>query len=100
MSLVLSIRKGEDFFVGDDRFIMTARDANNNVVLHNDTLGDVFINPDFSVEVQPDVKLTVSLAVEDNVTRVMVTAPRKIAVMLGRRYREMGINAGAVAGRV
>lgn len=94
MALVLTLKKGEDIYIGDERFVLTARDAEGRFVLHHDTMGDLFFEVDVEVEILPGVHIAGSSTIEDSGTRVTIDAPRRIPILLGRRYREAAINAG------
>lgn len=89
MPLIMSLKKGQDFYIGDRRFIIT--DVVSDVeftVRDEQTRRDFKITDKRSTEVMPDVFISAGEKVQTLIARVAVDAPPSLIVVRGDKYRE------------
>jgi hypothetical protein len=88
VALVMSLAKGQDFFVGDDCFVVDeVHDATSFTVRQLSTGRQWCVQDSRSWEVLPDVFLSAGESRQAMHARVVVDAPRSIQVLRGERYR-------------
>lgn len=98
MSLVLSLRTTDDFFVGDQQlevtriyddttFTLTRREENSD----DDVSFE--ITEKEAVEVLPDVFVSAGDLFQRGIIRAVIDAPRNILILRGDNYRE-GVTNG------
>lgn len=85
MGLVLSVRKGDDFFVGEDQIVVTNVRKNDRVVdLRVTRTGKAFtVTDEESVEVLPNVMLCAGQPSAIGFGRVIIDAPRSLTILRG-----------------
>jgi len=93
--LVLSLRPGQDFYVGDEQIVVTriVGDAHYEVTLTSQGRR-VDVTDRESVEIVPDVFLQSGERPQWGVARIAIHAPREITIIRGDRYREGRRNHG------
>lgn len=85
MALILSIREGEDFYVGDTRYIVT--DVKEPEVTIN-TGGVEFKLPcDCMLELKPEVMACSGKKHQNNVARIVIEADKSIKILRGELKR-------------
>jgi hypothetical protein len=89
MGLALAFRPGEDFFVGDKRFIVTEVTSPMSFTVKREKDGKEFhfVDDGQSHEIAPHVRAAVGLRGRGLLARLELTAPRKIAITRGDLYR-------------
>lgn len=87
MGLVLSLHKGQDFYVEDVRVVVQEINDDSTFTLRAVNGDPVKVTRDFRVELFPDVFVSASQKVEPDVAKVVIEAPRSIGVILGDLYR-------------
>ena len=87
--LILSLRPGQDFFVGDEQIVVNRilGEAHYQVTL-NSTGRRVDVTDRECVEILPDVFLQSAGRAQLGVARIAIDAPREITIIRGDRYRE------------
>ena len=88
MPLVLSLKKSQDFYVGDERFVVTAVTSQTTFTLRHDQSGKVFKVTDAKqVEVAPQVWVSAGEKPEAMVARVSIEAPISMLIIRGDKKR-------------
>jgi hypothetical protein len=88
MPLVLSLRKDQDFFVGEERFIVTDVMGETHFKLRHEGTGRVFeITDRRSTEILAEVFVSAGDRPKTYMARVAVEAPAAIKVLRGDRKR-------------
>ena len=91
MPLAIGVREGEDFYVGNDKFLLEEIVSETNFKLVHCTPA---MNYQFRVtdqqmtEVMPNVKVGVGLKGTMNMVRVLIDAPKNLKILRGELYRE------------
>jgi hypothetical protein len=93
MGLVLSLKRGQDFYVRDTRVVVNAVDDDGFTLRRTDGGGLVKVTRDFAVELFPDVRVSASQKIEIGVAKIVIEAPREIGIILGSRYRHPSMKA-------
>lgn len=89
MPLVLSLRQRQDFFVGDERFVIDHVYSDTHFRIRHEATGKVFdITDTMSTEILPDVRVFAGDQEQAMLVRVAIEAPREIVVLRGERYRD------------
>lgn len=85
MALILSLKEGQDFFVGDEQFFLEEIVGENEFVLRkaSGNPGLKRITDARSCEVLPDVFVSAGDMHQTNVASVVVDAPREILILRG-----------------
>jgi hypothetical protein len=88
MALVLSLREQQDFYVGEERFIVQALLSDTKFVLRNDRTGQKHtISDDRSEELVPDVFVSAGFKPPLATARVVIDAPQEVLVLRGEKKR-------------
>ena len=88
MPLVLSMRERQDFFIGDERFVIDHVYSETHFRVRNVKSGKVFdITDTMSTEVMTGVTLFAGDREQAMLCRVAIDAPRDVIVLRGERYR-------------
>lgn len=88
MALVLSLRRGQDFYVGDEQFVVTAIHSETSFsLLHVPSEKTHRITETEAVEVCPDVFVSAGEKPEAMVARVAIRAPRERLIVRGDKRR-------------
>ncbi len=93
MGLVLSLKRGQDFYVEDTRVVVESIRDDSTFVLRSHGGESVVVTPDFAVELFPEVYVSASQREAPGVAKIVIEAPRRIGVILGDRYRHPSIKA-------
>jgi hypothetical protein len=89
VSLALSFREQEDFFVGDIRFVIEAIHSDSSFRLRRVGDGRIFeINVSRAIEILPGVFASAGHRSQTTLARIAIDAPRHVCVLRGRKYRE------------
>ena len=89
MALVLSLRKGQDFYLDDVQVLVTRVDGLMHFQLMLASSGQSFVITDAeSVEIMPDVFVSAGDRPQRGIARVAIDAPREIRITRGDRWRE------------
>lgn len=94
MPLVLTLRRDEDFFVDDSRYILVAIVSDKHVRFRRASDSKLFdVVSGEMTELDDDVLVTLGDRMTTKAARVAVEAPRKRLILTGIRYRDRH-NAG------
>lgn len=87
MSLVLSLRAGQDFYVGDTQVVVheVLNEHHFKVRIGDKTLD---VTDAESVEALPDVFMSAGDRPQHGLARVAIDAPQEILILRGDRYRD------------
>ena len=89
MPLVLSLREGQDFFLGDEQVVVGRVHGIVKFEVKVKKTGKCHeISDAESVEILPDVFLSAGDRPQKGIARVAIDAPREIKITRGDRYRE------------
>lgn len=89
MSLIISLRKGDDFFVNDERVVVSEIVGPNNYTLHVTSTGKKYrITDQEAKEVMPSVFVSSGGFLKWGQVRLVIDAPKDILILRGERYRE------------
>lgn len=89
MALILSLKEGQDFYVGNERFVLTEIvDENRFRLVHDIANGPaepkpMLITDERSREVLPDVFVSAGEMHQTNVASIVIDAPREILILRG-----------------
>ena len=87
MGLVISLRTGEDFFIADERYVLSAI-AGTTVRIERRRDGAAFeITNDELREIEPEVLLQTGDRMTTRAARVRIDAPRSKTILMGPKYR-------------
>jgi sRNA-binding carbon storage regulator CsrA len=87
MALILSLRQGEDFFLGQERVMVRKVYSNKHFVLETSEGTHYEIVQDRMAEVAPDVFISSGDRGLNGVVRIVIDAPRDIIILRGQAYR-------------
>jgi hypothetical protein len=88
MPLVLSLRSGQDFYVGDERFVVGAIRGSANFDVIADRSGRRHeITDARSTEIMNDVFVSAGDRPQTGLARVAIEAPQDILILRGEKYR-------------
>lgn len=104
MPLVLSLKKGQDFFVGDERFVVEEVDNPSTFKLRHAQkwrIGNVLCNRSrtfditdaHATEVLPDVFVSAGDNPPTAMARVVINAPPEIFILRGEKRRSPPVGA-------
>lgn len=89
MPLVLSLRAGEDFYVGDRQFRLTNVISPNEFEIKDEANGSVYRIADTRATlVMDDVYLSAGEKQAVQAVRITIAAPPEMLVLRGSKYRE------------
>jgi hypothetical protein len=80
MALILGLREGDEFEVGQDRFRVGEVLGKYKFTLVRGDGKEFTVTPRYSVEVADDVFITVALQPQNGVARVAIDAPRELHI--------------------
>lgn len=86
VGLILTLRKRDDFFLGDERFVVEDIDSLFNVTISDQKGKKTVINIDGITPIRPRVGAMISETGSGQV-KVMFEAPRSLAILTGANYR-------------
>jgi hypothetical protein len=87
MGLVISLRAGEDFFIADERYVLSAI-TGTTLRIERPRDGAAFdITGDEMREVEPDVLIQTGDRLTTRAARVRIDAPRSKTILIGPKYR-------------
>jgi sRNA-binding carbon storage regulator CsrA len=87
MALIISLKRGEDLYVEDDRLVVTEIREDGSCLVSTDK-GDFEVVDDQMVEVFPDVFVSAGNRAHIYTVRLAVDAPREKVILRGTKYRE------------
>lgn len=88
MPLVLSLKAGQDFYVGDERFIVDQVYAETHFMLARPGTGETFEVTDLrATEILPDVFVSAGERPQAQLARVAIEAPSDVLVLRGDKFR-------------
>lgn len=93
MPLILSVKKGDDIFIDDNRVVVSeiGGDGDVSVVANGKP---VALGDDKMTEVFPDVLISAGLLGNNpRFVRLIIKAPRRMEILRGDRYRQEHKNA-------
>lgn len=91
MALILGVREGKDFFVGDNRIKVLKIQAENRFEIQVGKPGHLerhVISEEESKEVLPDIRLSAGLHGTPDLARVVIDAPEDVKILRGHIYRQ------------
>ena len=89
MPLVLSLKAGQDFFIGVDRIVVGTVHGKSSFDLLVERTGAVHaITEDEAVEVLQDVYVSSGPRPLAGIAKVAIDAPQAITILRGDKYRE------------
>ena len=89
MALVLSLREGQDFYLDDQRVLVTRVDGLMNFELTVARTGKKFAITDAeAAEVLPNVFVSAGDRPQRGLARVAIDAPREVRITRGDKWRE------------
>lgn len=87
MALVLSLKYGEDFFVGDRRVTILQGNSYRKVAVETDEGHKFQLESERMQEIFDGVMVSVSPEANGGMARVIVEAPRTVPILRGDKYR-------------
>lgn len=95
MGLVLTLYRGQDFFVEDKRVVVSRIKDDGSFDLTPEGGHSVNVTRDFAVELFPEVMVSASQRFDpaSDAAKIVVEAPRRIGVILGSLYRNPSVKA-------
>lgn len=88
MALVLSMREGNDFYVGHEQFVVSTIFTETHFTLTHTKSGNRFdITDTKATEILPDVMVSAGDRQQAMMARVAIEAPSDILVLRGDKYR-------------
>lgn len=96
MGLSLAFRPGEDFYIGDKRFVVVDVTSPVSFTIRREQDGCEFplLDDGRGVEIAPSVVIRVGTRGQGNLARIDFTAPRSVVIVTGRNYRASQENSG------
>ncbi len=87
MALTLSLREGEDLYFNDDRMVLKQINGPSHAVveLGGGVLFDLV--DDKTVEIIPGVMVGLGIQTQADWAKLIIEAPRRIAILRGQLYR-------------
>lgn len=106
MSLVLSLKEGQDFYVGEERFVVAQILGEMRFTLQHSierTIGRVKllrrrvyeVSDDHSIEVLPDVYVAAGDNQPSGRVRVAIDAPKEVLILRGEKKRVLSESQAA-----
>lgn len=88
MALVFALKRREDFYVRDKRYVLNDIFSNTHarIEMPDGKIIDVFAES--AVEIEPEVLVQVGSRSETSLARIAIKAPRDVPILNGKRYRE------------
>lgn len=87
MPLVLSLRQGEDFFVGKERIVVEAIHSDTEFTLRRDATGAKHrVNDRRATEIMPDVLVSAGDLHPSSFARIAIQAPKDVLVLRGDKF--------------
>ncbi|MFO1157256.1 MAG: hypothetical protein U1E60_00300 [Reyranellaceae bacterium] len=87
MGLVISLRRGEDFFIADERYVVSEI-VGTTLRLERPRDGAAFqITNDAMREVEPQVLIQIGDRLTTKAAQVVINAPRSKTILIGPKYR-------------
>lgn len=88
MALVLTIREGHDFYVSDERFVVTKVDGKHRAVVQRESTKEIWeVTDERSETIMDRVKVSVGKPAPPGMIRMAIEAPRYIPVLRGDKKR-------------
>ncbi|HVC63634.1 MAG TPA: hypothetical protein VND19_25115 [Acetobacteraceae bacterium] len=88
MALVLERTEGQDFYIRDERYVVTKIISPKQFTVRRDRDGTTFDMVDGqSYELAPDATGSVGSRGQQTLARISIEAPRSVAVLRGELYR-------------
>jgi hypothetical protein len=88
VALVLSLLKGQDFYVGDERFVVAGIQSPTVFTLLHEGSGKIFKIVDAEqTEVLDGVRISAGIKPEAMIARVAIEAPRTMLILRGEKRR-------------
>jgi hypothetical protein len=92
LPLVLSLKRGQDFFVGEDCFVIDAVLSETQFRLRHSATGRSFeVDDTKSTEIMPDVFVSAGEKPLATMARVAIEAPQEILILRGDRKRQPSV---------
>jgi len=89
MSLVLGLKQGDDFWVGDKQVVVTRiEDARRFWVKVEDNDKEFEVTDTYATEIMDNVFVSAGNYYKYGLIRIAIEAPRDIKILRGDRYRE------------
>jgi len=90
MALVLSLKEGHDFYVGETRYSIAAlRSSGCTLCQHGEMQDKIFhVSCNESVEVAPQIFIRAGLATRKGEASLDISAPKDILILRGDKYRQ------------
>ena len=88
MTLVLSLRKGQDFYVDDEQIVVESIRGKQSFDVKVVSTGKVHtITDEQATEVVPDVFLSSGGRAQGGLARIAIEAPPDVLILRGTKYR-------------
>lgn len=88
VALVVSLKAGQDFYVGEERFFVSKIHSQTSFsLLHEATNSIYLITESHATQIMQDVFVSAGKKPGSLVARVTVDAPRSLLIMLGDKRR-------------
>ena len=88
MPLVLSLKEGQDFYVGDERFVVEDVYSEMHFRVREVGTGKIFEITDLgATEIMPDVFVSAGERPQALLARVTIEAPPSVLVLRGDKFR-------------
>ncbi len=93
MPLTLSMRCGDDFYVGDNQVILREIHSSFQSVVALSSGQQFTVVADSAIEVLPEVFVSMGHEDQSNMVRLVIDAPREQLILTGRNYRKLDRSA-------
>jgi hypothetical protein len=87
VALILSLRFGDDFYVGTKRFCVVKMQGTNAFTLQDEKRAQFPIDKAFS-DLLPKVRCAAGDSARPGEVRAVLDAPREIVILRGKKWRE------------
>lgn len=88
MPLVLSLKKGQDFYIGDERFLIDEVYSETHFRVRRERTDKMFeITDTRATEIMPDVFVSAGERPQPLMARIAIEAPPNVLVLRGDKFR-------------
>lgn len=88
MGLALTFRQGDDFYLGDERFVVEAIERGFRVTVRNQAGVATVLTPDRPLSIHPRVTAQVGDTSVASQVKIVFKAPLSVIILSGDNYRK------------